>query len=68
MSTVSVAAAKIYVKMQDMCGPFNDTFMTAREPYRAVIDLARTTHIHNVIDGSEEYVQLVDCLEMLVCN
>jgi hypothetical protein len=61
------AAAQIYLQMQDFSKPFSDTFQTAREPYRAVIDLSRTMHQHNVIDGSEEYVKLVDCLEMLVC-
>jgi len=61
------AAAKIYLQMQDFSTPFNDTFLTSCEPYRAVVDLSRTMNQHSVIDGSEEYVKLVDCLEMLVC-
>jgi hypothetical protein len=67
MSTASLAAAKIYVKMQEV-EAFHETFVCSNEPYRAVIDLARTTHMHNIIDGSEEYARLVDLLEELVCS
>jgi hypothetical protein len=69
MSVASVAAAKIYVAMNDVSKPFNETFVSARyEPYRAVIDLARTMHMHNIVDGSDEYEACVDCLETLVCS
>jgi len=68
MSTASVAAAKIYVEMQAIDNKFSEAFMTSCEPYRAVIDVARAANLHDIEDGSEDYEQLVDCLEVLVCN
>jgi hypothetical protein len=68
MSTASVAAAKIYVHMQQMDGCVNEAFMTSCEPYRAAIDAARDIGLHDIYDGSKDYEQLVDCLEVLVCN
>jgi hypothetical protein len=68
MSTASVAAAKIYIHMQQMDGCVNEAFMTANEPYRAAIDAARKIYLHDIVDGSEDYAQLVDCLEVLICN
>jgi hypothetical protein len=67
MSTASVAAAKIYIALQSDFS-FQTAFNDSVEPYRAVVDLSRTRYMHNVIDGSEDYEQLVDCLEMLVCG
>jgi hypothetical protein len=68
MSAASAAAAKIYVHMQQMDGCVNEAFMNSNEPYRAAIDAGREINLHNIADGSEDYEQLVDCLEMLVCN
>ena len=68
MSTASVAAAKIYIHMQQMDGCVNEAFMTSIEPYRAAIDAAREIYLHDIVDGSEDYAQLVDCLEVLICN
>ena len=67
MSHVAHAAAKIFVKLCEDIN-YKNIFAESCEPYRAIVDLSRTTHIHNVIDGSEEYVQLVDLLETLVCS
>jgi hypothetical protein len=68
MSTASIAAANIYVAMSVIDSDYNEAFMTSCEPYRAVIDHARDCGLHDIEDGSEDYEQLVDCLEMLVCN
>lgn len=68
MSTASVAAAKIYIDMQQMDGVVNEAFMRSNEPYRAAIDASRVTGLHNIADGSEDYELLVDCLEVLVCS
>ena len=69
MSTASVAAAKIYVAMSIRDSEFDQLFCSnTPEPYRAVIDLGRELDFHNIVDGSEEYAALVDCLEMLICN
>jgi hypothetical protein len=68
MSTASFAAAKIYVAMHDFSKCYHDTFVSAKyEPYRALIDLARTSGLHNIVDGSDDYELLVDCLETLIC-
>jgi hypothetical protein len=69
MSTASVAAAKIYIHMQQMDGCVNEAFMTApHEPYRAAMDASREIGIHSIVDGSEDYAECVDCLEVLICN
>jgi hypothetical protein len=67
MSTASVAAARIYIAMQENVR-FHEKFVCSNEPYRAVIDEARVCGLHYVEDGSEDYKQLVDCLEVLICN
>jgi len=54
--------------MQAIDNKFSEAFMTSCEPYRAVIDVARAANLHDIEDGSEDYEQLVDCLEVLVCN
>lgn len=68
MSTASVAAAKIYLAMQQIDGSVNEAFMTSVEPYRAAIDESRELGLHSIEDGSDDYAQCVDCLEVLVCN
>lgn len=68
MSVASVAAAKIYIHMQQMDGVVNEAFMTSCEPYRAAVDASRELGLHSIVDGSEEYEQLTDCLEVLICN
>lgn len=67
MSVASVAAAKIYIKLADVTSVYWNTFLLTQEPYRAVVDLARNEGLHTIVDGSEDYETLVDCLEMLVC-
>jgi hypothetical protein len=67
MSLASIAAARIYIAMHEH-DEIATAFKTANEPYRAVVDIGRAYHLHNVDDGSEDYEQLVFCLEMLVCN
>jgi hypothetical protein len=69
MSKASVAAAKIYVAMSIPNSEFDQLFCSnTPEPYRAVIDLGRDLNFHDVVDGSEDYEHLVDCLEMLICD
>lgn len=68
MSNPSIAAAEIYVAMSIPDSEFDQLFRNSTEPYRAVIDLARKYDFHNIVDGSEDYTQLVDCLEYLVVN
>ena len=67
MSQASLAAAKIYVKLCEDIN-YKDTFANSREPYRAIVDLARTTHVHNIVDGSDDYHSLIDFLESLLCD
>lgn len=67
MSAASVAAAKVYVAMNSDVR-YHEAFVCSNEPYRAVIDLARDEKLHDIVDGSEDYVALVDCLEVLVCD
>ena len=67
MSAASIAAAKVYVAMQSV-EKYHEAFVCSNEPYRAVIDLARDEKLHDIVDGSEDYVALVDCLEVLVCD
>ena len=68
MSTASVAAAKIYVHMQQMDGCVNEAFMTSIEPYRAAMDASRDIGLHDIFDGTEEYHHCIDCLEVLICD
>lgn len=37
----------------------------SNEPLRAIVDFARLKGLHNIEDGSDEYVALVDELEEL---
>jgi hypothetical protein len=67
MSVASVAAAQIYVAMSIPNSEFDQAFCSSNEPYRAVVDLARDLDFHNIVDGSDDYEILVDCLEVLVC-
>ena len=67
MSVASTAAAKIYIKMQEAVA-YHEVFVCSNEPFRAVIDHARNEKLHEIVDGSEEYVALCDCLEVLVCD
>jgi len=67
MSTASVAAAKIYVALDNNVALF-ETFVSSNEPYRALIDATRALNLHSIEDGSEDYEQCVDCLEVLICN
>ena len=68
MSVASVAAAKVYLAMQQIDGPVSEAFMTSIEPYRAAMDESRELGLHNIEDGSEDYHSCVDCLEVLVCD
>jgi hypothetical protein len=67
MSIASIAAAQIYVLMSEV-EAYHETFVCSIEPYRAVIDRARAARVHSIVDGSEDYEHLVDCLEVLVCD
>lgn len=67
MSVASVAAAKIYIAMQSD-EAYHEAFCCHPEPFRSVIDHARDAKLHDIVDGSEDYASLVDCLEVLVCD
>jgi len=68
MSIASDAAARIYIAMQKVDGPVNEAFLTSIEPYRAAMDVSRDLGLHSIVDGSEDYLRCVDCLEFLICD
>ena len=60
-NNVKAIADSIYAKLED---PVYDHAMEhANEPFRAVIDIARQQGMHTIVDGSDQYAKLVDCLE-----
>jgi hypothetical protein len=67
MSKASIAAARVYIAMQEN-ERFHEAFVCSVEPYRAVMDEGRACSLHDIEDGSEDYAECVDCLEVLVCN
>ena len=68
MSTASIAAANVYLAMQQMDGPVNEAFMTSIEPYRAAMDASRELGLHSIEDGTDDFYHCITCLEVLVCD
>jgi len=64
LSNVALAAAKCFVLLKE------DTESRIRanqspEFYRALIDIGREKGLHNISDGTSEYLRLVDAFEFL---
>jgi hypothetical protein len=64
ITPIGIAAAKTFLLTLDPA--ISKQMREAEEPYRFLVDLGREQTLHNIKDGTAEYLRLVDTIEMLI--